>query len=254
MKKRNVAALTILGTILLGFGFLATPLMRHVRAQAWDAWVYANAKVFRIDNISVSDSDLTAITKLTNDTLRLNAELREYRRLKDQLGMPAFDDRKKIPVAIISRPSDATSSRYVINKGVADGIVQGAPVVIQGSVLIGFTKELSQHASVVETLFSPNTSVTVETIAPDDSTPSARGLLESKFQTSLYMHTVPRDVPLSEGQQVITSNKDAAIPFGMIIGNIATIHNSENEAYQSAVIDVPYDLNSLDAAVVLVQP
>lgn len=254
MKKRNIAALAILGALLLGFGFLATPLMKHARAKAWDAWVFANAKVFGIENISISDAQLDTISKLTNDTLRLSSELRDYRRLKDQLGTPAFDDMKKIPSAIIARPSDALSSQYIINKGIADGIVPGAPVVIMGSVLIGFTKELSSHTSVIDTLFAPSTSITTETVPPDDSTPSARGLLQSRFQTSLEMHTIPRDIPISEGNQVITSNKDAAIPFGMIIGKISSVQNSENEAYQSAVVDVPYDINSIDAAYVLVRP
>src|SRR3989344_3889139 len=101
MKKRNIAALVILGALLLGFGFLATPLMNHVRAKAWDAWVVANAKVFGIDGISISDSDLDTIGSLTNDTVRLHAELRDYRELKNQLGTPAFDSMHKIPVAII---------------------------------------------------------------------------------------------------------------------------------------------------------
>lgn len=254
MKKRNIAALVVLGTLLLGFGFLATPLMKHARAKAWDAWVTGNAKVFGIDRISILDSELNTITTLTNDIVRLNAELRDYRELKNQLGTSAFDSMHKIPVAIISRPTDTLSSQYIINKGIADGVPQGAPVVIMGSVLIGFTKELSAHASVVDTLFAPNTSVTVETVPPDDSTISARGLLESRFQTSLQMHTIPRDIQVSQGQKVITSNKDASIPFGMIIGTIASVKNSENEAYQSAVVDVPYNLNSLNAAVVLAAP
>ncbi|MEK7500363.1 MAG: rod shape-determining protein MreC, partial [Patescibacteria group bacterium] len=159
-----------------------------------------------------------------------------------------------IPAAIVSRPLDTLSSQYIINKGISDGVTEGAPVVIMGSVLIGFTKELSTHSSVVETLYSRSTSVTVETVAKDDESPSMRGLLQSKFQTSLEMNTIPRDAKIAVGQQVVTSNKESNIPFGMVIGSIASLIKPENAAYQIAEIDVPYLIDSLDAVVVLVAP
>ena len=55
MKQRNVVALSILGAILLGLGFFATPLMRHARGAVWDVWVQGNAKIFGIDGIDISD-------------------------------------------------------------------------------------------------------------------------------------------------------------------------------------------------------
>lgn len=254
MKKRLIMLGTLLGVLVLGLGFFATPVMTHARGLAWDSFTLMTAKVFGIKNISISDADIDTISKLTKDNVRLSAELTDYRRLKDQLGTPAFDSLKKIPAAIISRPLDSLSSEYILNKGISDGVTENAPVVIQGSVLIGFTKELSAHTSVVETLFSRTTSVTVETVSRDDNVSSARGLLKSKFQTSLEMNTIPRDANIEVGQQVVTSNKEILIPYGMVIGTIASLEKPENAAYQSAVVDVPYTIDSLDAAVVLVAP
>jgi rod shape-determining protein MreC len=254
MKKRNIVALGILGLIVLGLGFFATPIMKHARGYAWDAVVVSTAKVFGVGPITLSDTDIETMQRLQKDNLRLQAELGDYRRIKEQLGTPSFDSMKKIPAAIISRPIDTLTSEYVLNKGVADGITEGAPVIIMGSVLIGFTKELSPHSSTVQTLFAKDTSVTVETIPKDEGSSSARGLLQGKFQTWLEMNTIPRDIDVEVGQQVVTSNKDPLIPFGMIIGSITSLEKPENAAYQVAVVDVPYDIDSLDAAVVLVAP
>ncbi|MDA1169276.1 MAG: rod shape-determining protein MreC [bacterium] len=254
MKKYTIIAITFLGVLVLSLGFFATPVMKHARGLAWDTLTIATARVFGIKRISISDADIDTIYKLTKDNVRLSAELTDYRRLKDQLGTPAFDSLRKIPAAIVSRPLDTLSSKYIINKGISDGVMEGAPVVIMGSVLIGFTKELSAHTSVVETLFSRNTSVTVETVSRDEETSTARGLLQSKFQTSLEMNTIPRDANITVGQQVVTSNKEVMIPYGMIIGSIASLEKPENAAYQSAVVEVPYNIDSLDAAVVLVAP
>lgn len=254
MKKRTVAALTILAAILLSIGFFATPLMRSTRAAAWNTWVNSMANVFGITGTSVSDSELNTISKLTMDNTRLTHELADYRKLKNELGTPAFDTLKKIPAAVISRPIDTLTSQYIINKGIADGVPEGAPVVIMGSVLIGFTKNLSSHTSTVETLFSPETSVTVETRPTDEGTSPARGLLKSRFQTSLEMSTIPRDAAVATGQTIVTSNKEVSIPYGMVIGTISSLSKPENAAYQEATVEIPYSIDSIDAVVVLATP
>ncbi len=254
MKKHTIIALLILGAILLGLGFFATPLMKNARAFTWNMVVHASARVFGIGRVDISDTEIDIIKKFSMDNIRLSAELADYRKLKSQLGTPAFDTTKKVPAAIISRPIDSLTSQYVINKGIADGVSEGAPVVVMGSVLVGFTTKLSEHSSTVETLFSRNVSVTVETVSKDEGTASARGLLQSRFQTSLEMNTIPRDASVTEGQSVVTSNKEQTIPYGMVIGTISSITKPENEAYQTAVVDVPYNVDALDAVVVLVAP
>jgi rod shape-determining protein MreC len=253
MKKRNVIALSILGVIIIALGFFATPLMRHARARTWDMWVIITARVFGIKGIDISEDALATTERLTMENIRLKAELSDYRHLKDQLGAPVFDGFQKIPAQVIARPIDTLNSSYVINKGVADGVPSGAPVVIRGSILLGFTRELSEHSAIVQTLFHPSTSLTVETARHEEEDP-ARGLLVSRYQTSLAMETIPRDALLKEGQYIITSAKGSEVPYGMIIGTVASILRPENEAYQTAVVDVPYDADEIDALTVLSLP
>lgn len=253
MKKRNVIALGILAAVVFGFGFFATPLMRHARSIAWDVWVKATAKVFKIDGIDISDSALDTLTKVSMENIRLKAELTDYRRLKMQLGSPSFDSLRAIPAQVIARPLDTLTSSYIINKGIADGVQNGNPVLVNGSVLIGFIKELSDHSAHVQTLFHPSTSTTIETITKDGEK-TARGLLKSHYQTSLSMETIPRDSPIRIGQQIVTRSDGKELPYGMIIGIVKSLSSPENEAYQSAIIDVPYDSDAIDAVMVLATP
>lgn len=253
MKRRNIIALTVLAAVLLSLGFFATPLMQHARAFAWDIVVRSTAKIADIKGIDISDSALDTLAKTSMENIRLQAELSDYGRLKQQLGSPSFDSMQAIRAQIISRPVDTLTSSYIINKGIADGIPSGAPVLTQGSVLVGFTKELSEHSASVQALFHPSTSLTVETV-PKDEEKVARGLLKSRYQTSLSMDTIPRDASISVGQNVVTTAKSDQIPYGMIIGTVATLISPENEAYQQATIDVPYNSGLLDAVTVLVAP
>src|SRR3989338_10343252 len=112
MKQRNVVALSILGAILLGLGFFATPLMRHARGAVWDMWVQGNAKIFGIDGIDISDSALATLEKISMENIRLHAELGDYRRLKAQLGSPAFDTFKTVSAQVIARPIETLNSSY----------------------------------------------------------------------------------------------------------------------------------------------
>ena len=187
------------------------------------------------------------------ENIRLKAELGDYARLKAQLGSETFGSLTTIPAHVIARPIDTLNSSYVINKGIADGIPSGAPVLVQGSVLIGFTRELSEHSAIVQTVFHPSTSVTVETI-PNTEEKVARGLLKSQYQTSLSMETIPRDAPIAVGQKIITSSNGTTIPYGMILGSVASLTSPEHEAYQSAIIDVPYDSDNISAVRILLVP
>lgn len=250
MKKRNVIALTILLIVIGGLGLYATPLMRNARHIAWDAVVKVTARVFGIEGIEVSTSALDTISKTTMENVRLKAELSDYIRLKTQLGAPAFDSLEAIPAQVIARPLDTLTSSYVINKGIADGISADTPVLVNGSVLLGFTKELSEHSAVVQTLFHPSTLVTVETV-PLEEQKAARGLLKSHYQTSLSMETIPRDSAIAVGQNIVTTSKGELLPYGMVIGSVASLMSPENEAYKSAIIDVPYDSDAIDAVMVL---
>lgn len=253
MKKRNVIALSLLAGILLALGFLTTPLMRHARSAAWDNWVTVAARVFGIRGISISDNALDTLTKITMENIRLKAELSDYQRLKTQLGSPPFDSMQALPAQVLARPIDTLTSSYIINKGIADGISNGAPVLVQGSVLLGFIQSLSEHSATVQTLFHPSTSITVETTANNEEKP-ARGILKSRYQTSLGMETIPRDALVHVGQHIVTTSKANYLPYGMLIGSVASLSNPENEAYQSATLEVPYDSNAIDAVTVLVTP
>lgn len=253
MKKRNVIALSILAIVVFGLAFFATPLMRHARNAAWDSWIIINARIFGIDGISISASALDTLTKTTMENIRLKAELSDYQRLKTQLGSPTFDSLQAIPAQIVARPIDTLTSSYIINKGIAEGVSNGAPVLVQGSVLVGFIQNLSEHSATVQTLFHPSTSITVETIPNNEEKP-ARGILKSRYQTSLFMETIPRDALVHVGQHIVTTSKGNYLPYGMLIGSVSSLSNPENEAYQSAVLEVPYDTNAIDAVTVLVAP
>ncbi|HSX25334.1 MAG TPA: rod shape-determining protein MreC [Candidatus Andersenbacteria bacterium] len=251
MKKRNVIALTILLLILLIIGFSFTPIMQHVRNRMWDQIVRIVSVVFRLSNNVPSQSLQEKVAQLQLDNMRLTSELADYRRLREQLAAPAFDSMLPIYAHVITRPIDTLQSEYIINKGIAEGVGNGDAVVVNGSALVGFVSQLSLHSAVVQTVFHPSTSITVETVSKDSGAAPAQGLLTSRFQTSLSMGTIPRDATITAGQSVVTTSNGQQLPYGIVVGTIASVSKPENEAYQQAIIELPYNVDTIEAVTVL---
>ena len=253
MKRSTVIALSILGLLILTILFMQTPLMRVARGATWDYLVRTIGLTFGLRDVRVSDDTFEELATLKAENVRLQAQASDYNRLKIALGTPAYDSFIPVSATILARPIDTFQNEYVITKGVRDGVYVGAPVVVQGSVLVGFIHEVSERTSVFRLVTHPETTITAEAVSEDEGVEPGRGLLKGQRFTSSILSTVPRDAQISEGESVVTSSS-AEIPYGLLIGSISKITNNENEPYQSASIAFPYTASNLRAVNVLVVP
>lgn len=241
-----------LGAILLvGILLLQTPLFTHTRHRAWDVLVSIVSRFGGIGTLTVSPDVAEQLQTLRAENIRLRAEEVDYRRLRYQLGSPAFADFRALPATVVGRPIDTFHSRLVLNRGTRDGVIIGSPVVVHGSVLIGFITDLSDRTSVVQLLVHPDTSLAAESI---DAEHPGQGIVQGHQFTSAVFHTVPRDAPLHEGQEVVSLARPNVMPYGLVIGTINRLENQEYEPYQKAWLTLPYRLSTLTAVHILVLP
>lgn len=233
---------------------LQTPVLSVVRGVTF-SWLTASVgRVARVGDLSVDNDVMAQLQNLKSENVRLQAELKDYRRIRTQLGTPSVEGYRSIEAAVATRPVDTFRSEFVLNKGTKDGVTVGAPVVVQGSTLIGFITELSSSTSVMRLLFHPSTSLTAEAVHPDEEERSGRGLLQGFHYTSLALKTIPRSADLRGGMPVVTVANGELIPHGLLVGNLQDIESAEGEAYQSAWLSVPYDVDEIEAVNVLVLP
>lgn len=252
---RRGVALSAVVAALVGLAFMQTPVMRQSRGIAWNTWVVTIARVFQIHD-ALPQPDLSArLEQLTTDNIRLRAEAADYQRLREQLKTPTVDQLRPVMAAIIGRPLDTLESEFIISKGLSDGIAINDPVVVIGSSLVGFVSEIQRNSAIVRTLYHPDTRVTAEVVADkSDNTTPARGLLVSRLYTALFLTTIPRDIPISPGQPVVTVADASTTPPGLVIGTIESVSSREHDAYQEARIKTAYDIGAVDAVTVLTQP
>lgn len=244
MRRRSQRAALVLVIVVVTLGVLQTPVLSTARGWTWGWW---SGVVSRWSgSVALTTEGGQRESTLLAENLRLHAELHDYQRLRQQLGTPSFEGFRAVPVAVVGRPLDAFHSLFLLSKGARDGLVLGAPLVIQGSTLVGFITELKETTAVGQLLLAPETTLSVQ-VEPDGAT----GLVQGRQYTSLWLTTVPRDVSLREHQVVVTEAKPAVVPFGLVVGTITSIQSSDNAVYQEAVLSLPYDVDSLRAGVVL---
>lgn len=233
--------------------FYQTPLMRRVRVATWEFIVPTVARLAKVGSLSIEPDVAAQLTKLQSENVSLRSQLRDYTHLRDQLGTPNIQSMRTIPAAVLGRPVDTYRSQFIISRGITQGVAIGAPVVVNGTTLIGFITDVSQNISTVQLLLHPQTNLTAEVVPDDGEAQTARGLLRGQHFTSLSVSTIPRDITIAEGQAVVTVANEH-IPYGLFIGTVGSVTAFENEPYQAVTVRLSYDADAIDAVNVLVQP
>ncbi len=227
---------------------LQVPLFRDFRDMLWDKLVAKTAAVLRVGNLKVENDVEEQVRFLLVENIRLRAENNDYKRLQRQLGSAAWDDFRKVPATILSSPADIFRSQFILNKGANDGIVLGAPVVINGSILVGTVEELNNNTSLLRLLYHPETSIKAEVILKEGV---SRGLVLGKTFTGIEMIEIPRDAKLAEGQEVVALGQPGLIPYGLMIGKIELIKSGDRDPYQRARLSTWYDAGEIVAVNIL---
>ncbi|MBI3255934.1 MAG: rod shape-determining protein MreC [Candidatus Andersenbacteria bacterium] len=253
MKAKTRASLIILALVVLAFLFLQTPLMRTVRAAAWNTLTAAVGKLFGAGTQTLQDDVQQKMEALLAENISLKSKLADYGRLKGQLGTPDTTSLRAIPAAVVSRGIDTFQSRYIVSKGIRDGVSLGAPVVLAGSTLVGTIVDVTERTSTLELVLAPNTNLTAEIIPEDPDMPLVKGLLTGQHYTSLRLSTIPRDIKLHNGQAVVTAASES-LPGGLMVGTLGGITNKENEPYQTAGVITSWVPHEISAVHILVQP
>lgn len=245
--------LIVSGLVVLALLFLQTPLMGGLRNLAWGTFTSLVGRVFGVGALNLPDEQQTKIEQLQAENISLRSKLKDYERLKSQLGTPAVSSLRAIPAAVVSRGIDTFQTRYVLSRGIRDGVALGAPVILSGTTLIGYIVDVTEATSTVELILAPSTNLTAEIVPDDPDVPLVKGLLTGIHYTSLLLSTIPRDIKLKSGQAVVTASTETT-PAGLTIGTLGEITSKENEPYQTAVVLTSWDPHEISAVQVLAQP
>lgn len=149
--------------------------------------------------------------------------------------------------AVIGRDPGNWFGTVTLNKGSAEGIVKGMPVLTP-SGLAGRIVAVSESTSELMLISDPRSGVGA--MVQESRVPGVlEGTTSGSGETRL-IH-VPKDIQLKKGQVIITSGIGGTFPKGIPIGRIENVSNEPTGLFKTATV-VPFaDLHRLEEVLVL---
>lgn len=167
---------------------------------------------------------------LENEKLR--AEVAELSISKKQApNLPA----DYLRAAVYSRYPLNFKNELLINAGKSEGVASGAAVTF-GGVLIGKIKDVYGDKSLARTVFDSGFQEAVRV-----GSSGAEALLRGGVFPMATL--IPLQAPIAPGDIVYSASRD--FPYGLPIGEVATVNISSDKLFQEATLKFAYDINSI---------
>ena len=147
-------------------------------------------------------------------------------------------------VLIYSRYPFIERDALVVAMGSADGLATGTPVLAARGIALGTITSVSTDRAEVRTIMSPDSRVSV-TIG----TSTVKAVLHGGNPATLDL--IPKDAMVMPGDFVYTI--DPVFPFHLLVGTVRTVTADPHDSWQTATVDIPFVVDSLDRVLVPVQ-
>ncbi len=157
---------------------------------------------------------------------------------------------KVVMAGVIGLDSNDTLS---INKGSADGISEGMPVIGQQNVLFGKVLKVYNNFSKV-LLVSNKSSVVNVKIQQDGSSdplgsalaPEIDGVVKGSGGLSAYLDLIPINTTIKSGDVLVTSSLEKSFPKNLLVAKISSIEKNDQKPFQQAQVDLFFNIKTAD--------
>jgi rod shape-determining protein MreC len=202
------------------------------------------------EGIGASRERLEAL-EAQNEELRARlAELEEARQENERLGalVEFAEERKlaKLGARVIQRPMSSWEGVVVIDRGSADGVEPGMPIIAaQG--LVGQVAEVSAGSATVRLLTDQQSGV-----ASMIQSTRALGVLRGSVGGATSLDFLDRAMLPQVGDVVLTSGLGGVYPKGIVVGDVVSVDDRRGELYPRIVVASRVPIDRLEEVFVLV--
>ncbi|MCX6745816.1 MAG: rod shape-determining protein MreC [Candidatus Parcubacteria bacterium] len=186
------------------------------------------------------------LDQLMYENSQLNSYKSENEKLRALLNYLPGNEFDYLVVKIIGKDINRANT-LLINKGSADGIKVGYPVIVDNGVIIGKIIEVQDHLAEVLLLTDKLSQLAISSLNSNKTS----GLANGEYGLSIKIDLIPQDVEIKEGDIIITSGKEENIPRGLVIGKVNRVISAANELFKSATINPLVDYEELLIASVI---
>jgi rod shape-determining protein MreC len=185
------------------------------------------------------------VNSLRTEVQKLREELYRAGRLEEFAVYRSETGFEGTVARVIGESPDPWTRIIVVNRGSADGIERGSPVVMPDG-LVGRIIEVTGQSSIVRLIVDRSSRVPVLV-----SRSRARAILEGENSGTCHLKYLERTQDVLEGDVVITSGLTGIYPRGLEVGTITQIIRKEHGLYQYAKILPNAPLSRLEDVFIL---
>ncbi len=163
----------------------------------------------KLDKLMLRDAQLSDLAK-------------ENQALREALNYRERTQHEFIPADIVGRDAASWLRRVVVDRGQADGVMSGAGVVLPNGV-VGRITDVNYYSATVMLL--PDTQ---SAVAGRVERSGISGTIKGNNDRTLSMMFVSNEDDVKVGDTIITSALSTLFPPGLPIGDVISVHPSEN--------------------------
>jgi rod shape-determining protein MreC len=201
-------------------------------------------------DLGVSRSQLETL-RVQNDELRRRvSDLEEARleneRLKGLVSFVGITKTEALGARVIGRPTNSWEGVITIDRGTADRVKAGMPVVGPAG-LLGQTVDVAVHSARVRLVSDANSGVSA--MLQSNRT---EGIVKGSLDGRLTLDFVRTGAAVRPGDVVLTSGIGGVYPKGLVVGEVTKVRRSPADLYQDIELALPSQVAGLEEVLVLV--
>jgi rod shape-determining protein MreC len=200
--------------------------------------------------LTISRSEVAALQDQNDELRQRVVELEEARleneRLRNLVGFIEARELEAVGARVIGRPANAWEGVITIDRGSADGLEVGMPVLAPEG-LLGQTVGVTDNSSKVRLITDQRSGVATLIQAN-----RAEGVVNGSIDGALTMDYVSQEATVAVGDVVLTSGMGGVYPKGLLVGDVLDVQVNENDLYQHIVVRPSGQVEGIEEVIVLV--
>jgi rod shape-determining protein MreC len=169
-------------------------------------------------------------------------------RLRNLLSFQQNETQKAIAAELIGRDPSPWFKTIIIDKGKADGLVKGSPVVVPEGI-VGQVIDVSHHYSKVLLIIDQNSAVDGLVRRT-----RARGIIKGEPTGRCIFDYVMRKHEIRIGDTVVSSGLDGIFPKGLRVGHVTGVIRRNSGIFQEVNVSPFVDFETLEEVLVILSP
>lgn len=208
--------------------------------HVWEQYIW----LLNVEN--ERDEYRSRVKALEAQNARLSELESENQRLRGLLSFSERTSLRGISATVVGGNPSHWTRMIAIDRGSADGIKPGFPVV-DGNAVVGQITAVSANGSKV--LLLTDTLSAVGGLVQSSRSP---GIVEGSPSGKLFLRYLVKENPVTLGDRIVASGLDGVFPKGVLIGIVTAVDSSQPGLFQQIEMKPSVDVNRLENVLVLV--